>query len=113
MVIFNSNNCHDHALWAIQEIGGYRCSKDYKELKQSESGSRAAKELRKITITNYWVKFLTLFSMFLLPIVVGLTIDGVWTIFESFASSPSSGEIGKPGDQTPGSIFEEENDYYQ
>lgn len=34
-------------------------------------------------MTHYWIKVLTLLGMFLLPILIGLVIDGLWTLYES------------------------------
>ena len=80
-MIFNSNNCIDHALWAIQTFGGYQRRRDYYSYSAPQPESE---KLYKIAKTHFWIKVLTTVGMFLLPILIGLSINGLWSIIDLY-----------------------------
>lgn len=100
LVIFNSNNCLDHVLWVIQTLGGYHKKSDFFAPKAPQPESA---RLYGIWKTHFLIKVLTTMIMFLLPIIIGLSIDGLWTLIEHIFSAFD--DTLSPGDQTPANLI--------
>lgn len=73
-------------MWAIKEIGGYETKKDIKGIKS----------LKDIFEFTFWIKALTLLVMFLIPILIGLAIDGVLTLMEDEPMPSGAPNYGYP-----------------